>query len=57
MRGETFVAGAATGAANNQQGPLVSYSDDGCVDNGFLFLWRDDRNGTDYDMYRIKVRP
>jgi len=57
VSGETFVAGAATGAANNQQGPLVSYSDDGCVDNGFLFLWRDDRNGTDYDMYRIKVRP
>ncbi len=57
VSGEALVAGVATGAANNQQGPLVSYSDDGGVDNGFLMLWRDDRSGVDYDLYGIKVWP
>ncbi len=57
VSGEALVAGAATGAANNQQGPLVSYSDDGGVDNGFLMLWRDNRSGVDYDLYGIKVWP
>ncbi len=57
VSGETLVAGDATGAAGNQQGPLVTYGDDNGADNGFLMLWRDDRSGTDYDMYGIKVWP
>ncbi len=57
VSGETLVAGAATGAANNQQGPLVTYSEDAGGDNGFLFLWRDNRSGVDYDLYGIKVWP
>ncbi len=57
VSGESLIAGAGTGAANNQQGPLLTYSDDSGADNGFLFLWRDDRSGTDYDMYGIKVWP
>ncbi len=57
VSGETLVAGAATGASNNQQGPLVTYSEDMGVDNGFLMLWRDNRSGVDYDLYGIKVWP
>ncbi len=57
VSGEALVAGAATGAANNQQGPLVTYSEDNGADNGFLFLWRDNRSGVDYDLYGIKVWP
>ncbi len=57
VSGEALVAGAATGAANNQQGPLVTYSEDMGVDNGFLMLWRDNRSGVDYDLYGIKVWP
>src|SRR3990172_79148 len=51
VSGEALVAGAATGAANNQQGPLSFYTADGGMDNGFLMLWRDNRSGVDYDMY------
>ncbi len=57
VSGAALVAGAATGAANNQQGPLSFYTADGGVDNGFLMLWRDNRSGVDYDLYGIKVWP
>ncbi len=57
VSGEALVAGAGTGAANNQQGPLSFYTADGGVDNGFLMLWRDNRSGVDYDLYGIKVWP
>jgi hypothetical protein len=57
VTGETVVAGAATGASGDQRGPLVTYAADGATDNGFLFLWRDNRSGVDYDLYGIKAWP
>jgi hypothetical protein len=57
VSGEALVAGAGTGAANQQQGPGVLYSDIGGEDNGFLITWRDYRNGIDYDIWGIKVWP
>ncbi len=57
VSGETLVSGAGTGAANNQVGPLVTYSDDYGTDNGFLIIWRDNRSGVDYDLYGSKAWP
>ena len=51
------IAGVSTGAANEQRSQVVSYATDGVNDYGFLAVWSDKRNGTDYDVYTIKVWP
>jgi hypothetical protein len=53
VSGEAVVAAAS----GDQRGPSVLYGADGTTDNGFLFLWRDNRSGTGYDLYGIKVWP
>ncbi len=46
-------------AANvdEQRAEVVTYATDGITDHGFLAVWMDRRNGTDYDIWGIKVWP
>jgi hypothetical protein len=42
---------------NEQRGEVVAYATDGINDYGFLAVWADRRNGTDYDIWGMKVWP
>ena len=55
--GETAVVGQPTGASGEQRAEVVTYATDGVNDYGFMTVWMDRRNGTDYDIYGIKVWP
>jgi hypothetical protein len=49
--------GALSAQGNDQRAQVVTYATDRVTDYGFLSVWMDKRNGTDYDIYGIKVWP
>jgi hypothetical protein len=49
--------GSLSALAADQRAEVVTYATDGTSDYGFLAVWADRRNGTDYDIYGIKVWP
>jgi hypothetical protein len=57
VAGDTLVVGIGSGALDDQRAEVVTYATDGTNDYGFLTVWMDKRNGTDYDIWGIKVWP
>ena len=55
--GDTAIVGQATGATGEQRAEVVTYATDGINDYGFFTVWMDRRNGTDYDIYGVKIWP
>jgi hypothetical protein len=43
--------------ATEQRANVVTYATDGITDYGFLEVSADRRNGTDYDIWGLKVFP
>jgi photosystem II stability/assembly factor-like uncharacterized protein len=57
VTGEAALVGVPTGAIGEQRAQVVTYATDGINDYGFLTVWADRRNGTDYDIWGTKVWP
>jgi hypothetical protein len=55
--GNSNESGPLSTQTNDQRAEVVTYATDGVNDYGFLAVWADKRNGTDYDIYGIKIWP
>jgi hypothetical protein len=57
VSGDYPTVGITSDALAQQQAQVVVYATNGTNDYGFLSVWMDNRNGTDYDIWGIKVWP